>query len=154
MSRDLNGNEAAVGSYNRATDVQRKRDVADGNRPFDHDSDRSTRSHLACGCHQHALAADVHRPARSLYFLCALDGITRGKREGEANLLAALRFIKGSQALHRLVSYVEHDDEPGVTTGYMLYRSRPGNTDPIRPQHDAGMQRNLHRDFQVNHSAG
>jgi hypothetical protein len=83
-------------------DVQRKRaNVADENRPIDHDSDRSIWRHLVCGRYQHSLAADVHRPARTLYPLSPMDGVTDTKLDGEANSAATFRSIEGHQALHR-----------------------------------------------------
>jgi hypothetical protein len=99
VSSDSHGNEAVVASYNRATDVQSKRDVADGDRPLDHDADQGTWRQLVCGCHQHAVAADIHRPARTLYLLWPLDGVTSNKLERKASLPAALSFIQRSQVL-------------------------------------------------------
>jgi hypothetical protein len=83
-------------------DVQRKRaNVAHENRPLDHDSNRSIRRRLVCGRYQHALAADVHRSARTLYLLSPMDGVTGTKLDGEANSAATFRSIEGHQALHR-----------------------------------------------------
>jgi hypothetical protein len=99
VSSDSHGNEAVVASYNRAKDVQSKRDVADGDRPLDHDADQGTWRQLVCGCHQHAVAADIHRRARTLYLLWPLDGVTSNKLERKASLPAALSFIPRSHVL-------------------------------------------------------
>jgi hypothetical protein len=109
VSSDSHGNEAVVASYYRATDVQSKRDVADGDRPLDHYADQGTGRHLVADVHQHAVAADIHRPACTLYLLWPLDGVTSNKLDREASLPAALRFIQGSQILAPLVFFLSDE---------------------------------------------
>ena len=100
VTRELHGNEAVVGSHNHSMDVQRKRpNIVDQNRPLDHDSDRISRRHLVCGRYQHAVAADVHGPARALYRLSPNDCIADIKRDREANSTSTFRSIENTQAL-------------------------------------------------------
>jgi hypothetical protein len=83
-------------------DVQRKRvSIIDGNRPFDHDADRGAGRQIVSGCHQHATAADIHRPALALYLLPNMNVVTGAKLDGEASLPATFRSIEGIQILHR-----------------------------------------------------
>jgi len=100
VGRELHGHEAAVRSYNAPLDMQCKWvNIAEEGRPLDDDSDRSAGRHLVCARYQHAVAADVNRPAFTLYLLSSKDGVTGSKLDGEANPRAAFGSPEDAQAV-------------------------------------------------------
>jgi hypothetical protein len=101
VSREPHSNEVVVGSYNRSLRVQRKRaNATKENWPLDHDSDRGTGRNSVCGCYQHPVATDVHRPTHALYCLAPSDCVTGSKRDGETNSASSFWPIEGTRDVH------------------------------------------------------